>query len=55
MGRRLAQLRPATREIAVLRLALGFTVEETASLCGCSSGTVKRRVSEAESHLKGEA
>lgn len=47
----LRQLPPAQRQALVLRHGLGFSVEETASLLGVASGTVKSRVHRARDTL----
>jgi RNA polymerase sigma-70 factor (ECF subfamily) len=45
------KLSPQAREALVLVGAGGFSYEEAASLCGCSVGTLKARVSRARKHL----
>ena len=42
---------PEYREALMLVGACGFSYEEAASLCGCSLGTIKARVSRARSQL----
>lgn len=44
-------LTPQSREALVLIGAGGFSYEEAATLCGCSVGTLKARVSRARRHL----
>jgi len=50
----LFELSPHAREALVLVGAGGFSYEEAASLCGCSVGTLKARVSRARKHLSGK-
>lgn len=45
------KLNPQSREALVLIGAGGFSYEEAASLCGCSVGTLKARVSRARRYL----
>jgi RNA polymerase sigma-70 factor (ECF subfamily) len=45
------KLSPQSREALVLVGAGGFSYEEAASLCGCSVGTLKARVSRARRQL----
>ena len=45
------KLNPQSREALVLIGAGGFSYEEAASLCGCSVGTLKARVSRARKYL----
>src|SRR5229473_3730580 len=45
------QLSPQAREALVLVGAGGFSYEEAATLCGCSVGTLKARVSRARKQL----
>jgi RNA polymerase sigma-70 factor (ECF subfamily) len=47
----LFELSAQSREALVLVGAGGFSYEEAASLCGCSVGTLKARVSRARKHL----
>ena len=47
----LFRLSPQAREALVLVGAGGFSYEEAASLCGCSVGTLKARVSRARKQL----
>lgn len=47
----LFELNPQSREALVLIGAGGFSYEEAASLCGCSVGTLKARVSRARKLL----
>ena len=49
--RALSQLPQDQREAIVLVGAVGFTYEETAEICGCSTGTVKSRVNRARRRL----
>ncbi len=54
LGRRLGALPLPVRQAVVVRHAFGFSLEETAEICGCSLATVKRRVAQAEQRLRGE-
>jgi RNA polymerase sigma-70 factor (ECF subfamily) len=45
------QLSPQSREALILIGAGGFSYEEAATLCACSVGTLKARVSRARKHL----
>jgi RNA polymerase sigma-70 factor (ECF subfamily) len=45
------QLSPQSREALILVGAGGFSYEEAATLCGCSIGTLKARVSRARKQL----
>jgi RNA polymerase sigma-70 factor (ECF subfamily) len=45
------QLSPQAREALILIGAGGFSYEEAASLCNCSVGTLKARVSRARKQL----
>lgn len=47
----LFKLSPQSREALILVGAGGFSYEEAASLCGCSIGTLKARVSRARKSL----
>ena len=47
----LTLLPPEQREALILVGASGFSYEEAASLCNCSIGTLKARVSRARKHL----
>jgi RNA polymerase sigma-70 factor, ECF subfamily len=49
----LAMLPAEQREALILMAAGGFSVEETAVICGCAEGTVKSRVSRARRSLIG--
>ena len=49
------KLNPQSREALVLIGAGGFSYEEAASLCGCSVGTLKARVSRARKYLSDRA
>jgi len=48
------ELSPQSREALVLVGAGGFSDEEAATLCGCSVGTLKARVSRARKQLAGK-
>src|SRR5438067_2055573 len=48
------ELSPQSREALVLVGAGGFSYEEAATLCGCSVGTLKARVSRARKQLAGK-
>jgi RNA polymerase sigma-70 factor (ECF subfamily) len=54
LGRRLGRLPIALRHAVVVRHAFGHTLEETATICGCSLATINRRLAEAEKRLRGE-
>lgn len=49
--RALSQLPQDQREAIVLVGAVGFTYDETAEICGCSTGTIKSRVNRARRRL----
>jgi RNA polymerase sigma-70 factor (ECF subfamily) len=48
------QLSPQSREALILIGAGGFSYEEAATLCNCSVGTLKARVSRARKQLAGK-
>ncbi|MEY9836283.1 SigE family RNA polymerase sigma factor [Streptacidiphilus sp. EB103A] len=52
LGRALADLPRAQRVVLVLRFYEDLSVEQTADLLGCSTGTVKSRTSRALQHLR---
>jgi RNA polymerase sigma-70 factor, ECF subfamily len=49
----LAQLRPAEREVLVLRVAVGLSLERTAAALGASPELVRRVQHQAVQHLRG--
>ncbi len=49
----LSQLPQDQREALMLVGAVGFTYDEAAEVCGCSSGTIKSRVNRARRRLDG--
>lgn len=42
------------REVIVLTVVEGESYENTASICGCATGTIKSRLNRARQHLKAE-
>ena len=55
LGQRLATLPLRVRQAWIVRYQFDCTLPETATICGCSLATVKRRLTEAELHLEGGA
>lgn len=49
----LQKLPAERREALILTAAVGFSCQEAAKICGCSTGTIKSRVSRARAQLAG--
>jgi RNA polymerase sigma-70 factor (ECF subfamily) len=52
IGRALMTMSPEHREVLILILAVGFSYEEAAEICGCAVGTVKSRLNRARGELR---